>query len=185
MCQQEFEAVRRADEEINHIPHMEITYLKSQRKQHLLNHFEIRLTEAFGRTWWLVFDDKRHRPEHVGKEEKLPGYARAQLAKLRLEPQVGERRQARYINATMGFFPGQVHNGIPHDQNVACLRQYHRFEVGIGVYDAEKGYLVVLEHPGNEDWPLEIWEHFRTRHQPDPNHLDALYTLVWKRKEDV
>lgn len=165
---------------------MEITHLTSQRKQHLSNHFELRGTlerGQGGRSWWLVFDKTDHPPELVGSEKNLPGYAKAQLAKLRLVPQVGERRQARYIDAAMCFFPGQDHNGIPHDQNVDWLRQYRRLEVGGGAYSAEKGYLVVLEHR-NEDWPLEIWEHLRTRHQPDPNHLSAQYTLVWKRPDN-
>lgn len=162
---------------------MEITYLTSQRKQHLRNHFELRgslYPGQGGRNWWLVFDEGDYRPELVGSEDKLPSYARAQLARLRQPPNLGERRKARYINAHLTFFPGQACGGIPHVQNVDWLQQY-RPKLGNGFYSVLKGYLVVLVGSHNEDYPVEIWE---SRGWPPFDELGSDYQLVWKREPE-
>lgn len=157
---------------------MLITHLTSQRKQHLSNHFEIRGSHHTGYLWWLVFDSGDYPPEFVGTEDQLPSYARAQLHKLRQAPRIGDRRSARHISAHLTFFPGQDHNGIPHDQNVDWLRQYRR---NGGHYSVAKGYLVVLIGPSNEDYPLEIWE---SHGSSTVDELGSVYHLVWKREPE-
>ena len=78
----------------------EITYLKSRRKEHLKTHYELRGTlerGQGGRSWWLVYDDSGHPPELIGPERNLPKASREELARLRAEPKLGQRRRARYI----------------------------------------------------------------------------------------
>jgi hypothetical protein len=163
----------------------EITHLPSQRRKRYKTHYALRGSPEIGYSWWLMHEDVDIPPALVGKEEFLPKHAYDFLQRMRAEPKVGERRKARYIDAHLHFFPGQDHNGIPHDQNVDWLRQYHRLSVGEGSYSVEKAYLVVLVGPINEDYPLQIWESRRSAKYPDGNHLDAVYTLVWKREEDA
>lgn len=158
-----------------------VTHLTSQRKGHIPNHFEERITEAFGRKWWLVFTGKdKIRPEFVGSDEKLPAYARKQLDQLRADPKVGDRRRARHIDVSVAFFPGEDHNGIPHDQNVCWLKQYKR-PSATGRYSTEKGYLVRCDPHGNESYPVEIWESRYAAQCPQVDLLDSFYTLVWAR----
>lgn len=156
----------------------QINYLESNRKKHLKNHFELRGSPELGYSWWLVFDRTDSPPEFVGSESRLPGYARDQLARLRADPEIGDRRKARFIPAHRMFFPGQDADGIPHVQNVEWLRQYQH---AISFYSAEKGYLVVLIGPHNEDYPLEIWE---SHGSAVIDELESSYRLVWKRPKE-
>ncbi len=159
-----------------------ITHLSSHRKSLISNHFEERLTEAFGRDWWLVFTGPdKFKTEFVGGDDKLPKYARDQLAKLRAEPEVGDRRKARHIDMSMAFLPGEEHNGIPHDQNVDWLRQYPR---PTGRYRLSRGYLVLCDPHGNESYPVQIWESRPTQRFPEQDLLESSYALVWKRQEE-
>lgn len=128
-----------------------------------------------------MFDETDSPPELVGAERFLPKHAYDQLQRLRQEPAVGERRKARYINASLCFFPGQAGNGIPHRESVDWLRQYAR--PTSGEYREEKGYLVVTADPHHEDYPLQIWESFLTRRCLELDVLDSEYRLVWKRHE--
>lgn len=131
----------------------EITHLTSQQSSHLQDHFERR---------------------GLGTLD--------QLAKLRAEPEIGERRKARYIDASLHFFPGEEHNGIPHRESVDWLRQYARADSG--VYRDCRGYLVVTAVPHQEDCPLQIWESAPSERCPELDVLDSEYRLVWKRQEE-
>lgn len=169
----------------------EITYLPSKRLQHLRSHYQLRGNAHVGYRWWLVYDDLDIPPVLIGKEDCLPKLALELLKKMRKEPQVRERRRARYIPASMAFFPRQAWDGIPHAENMEWLRQYPRW---CSSYSVNKSYLVVLLC-GHEDYPMEIWESIKTssprrqprvghrRKLPDANDLDAMYQLVWKREE--
>lgn len=158
-----------------------ITHLTSQRAGHIQNHYEERLTEAFGRSWWLVFPGLDNiKPEFIGGDDKLPSYARKQLAQLRADPEVGARRRARHIDVSMAFFPGEDCDGIPHDQNVCWLKQYKR-PSATGRYSTEKGYLVVCDPHNNESYPVQIWESRPTKSCPRYDLLESFFTLVWKR----
>ncbi len=159
----------------------EIDYLPAVRKPHQKAHFALRGDLEIGRQWWLVRADDAP-PKLVGPEENLPGYAQRELAMLRARPTIRQRRLARHIDAHLCFFPGQRENGIPHRQNVEWLRQYTKARGG--EYNVEKAYLVVLEYPRNEDYPLQIWEEAKSRPRVGPNHLNARYHLVWIREEE-
>lgn len=159
-----------------------ITYLHSRRKRHGPSHFALRglgtPVRDGGASWWLVFDKTDRPAVLIGAERFLPQYAYDQLLCLRKAPVVGERRHARYIDASLTFFPGQDHAGIPHDQNVDWLQQWRR--PGARPYSLLRGYLVVTAAPASEDYPLEIWESVYN-HPRVVDELASQYRLAWRR----
>ncbi len=116
----------------------------------------------------------------VGKEAKLPLYARVQLAQLRRDPEMGSFRAARYIDASLLFFPEDKDAAIPHDQSVDWLRQYPK-QARPGDYATDRGYLVVTAVPGDETYPVEIWESAGGHPKTRVDLLDSNYVLVWRR----
>lgn len=162
------------------LTHPTITHLRSRRKSHAPNHFELR----GGLCWWLVFDAVDAPPEFVGSEDHLPVYAREELDLLRRPPVCGMVRAARHINASLLLLPEDPDAGIPHGESVAWLRQYMHSHLGNGTYTERFGYQVVTDPPGDETYPVEIWE----SRQPHGGKsridlLDSKYILVWRRSE--
>jgi hypothetical protein len=88
---------------------------------------------------------------------------------------------AEYIDFHLAFFADDPDHSSehPHEENVDWLQQYTR-EDGAH-YDVGYSYLVELICPGNEDYPIAIWELVAGQETP-ANHIQSMYRLVWFRE---